>query len=69
MTVDWWVIATIVGMTAMTVVTRSFFFLSKRPWTLPHWAERGLLTRPSRDEVYSLKLQVPRACEPIQRNG
>jgi len=42
MTIDWWTVATIVGMTAMTVVTRSFFFLSKRPWALPHWAVRGL---------------------------
>ena len=37
---------TIAGMTAMTVLTRSFFFLSKRPWTLPRWAERGLQYAP-----------------------
>ena len=46
MTTDFWTILTIVGMTAMTVLTRSFFFLSKRPWTLPHWAERGLQYAP-----------------------
>jgi branched-subunit amino acid transport protein len=46
MTVDWWTIATIVGMTAMTVVTRSFFFLSTRPWVLPLWAARGLQYAP-----------------------
>lgn len=39
-------LVTIVGMTAMTVLTRSFFFLSKRPWTLPRWAERGLQYAP-----------------------
>lgn len=37
---------TIIGMTAMTVLTRSFFFVSKRPWTLPRWAERGLQYAP-----------------------
>ncbi len=38
--------ATIVGMTVVTVVTRSFFFLSKRPWPLPAWVERGLQYAP-----------------------
>ena len=33
---------TIVGMVAISVVTRSFFFLSRRPLTLPGWARRGL---------------------------
>jgi branched-subunit amino acid transport protein len=46
MTIDWWTVVTIVGMTAMTVLTRSFFFISKRPWVLPHWAERGLQYAP-----------------------
>ncbi len=32
----------VVGMTLVTVVTRSFFFISRRPWRLPVWAERGL---------------------------
>jgi branched-subunit amino acid transport protein len=43
---DWSVSATsfwaIVGMTVMTVLTRSLFFLSSKPWTLPRWAQRGL---------------------------
>jgi branched-subunit amino acid transport protein len=26
----------------VTVVTRSFFFFSSKPWHLPSWAERGL---------------------------
>ncbi len=46
MSIDPWTVATIVGMTAMTVVTRSFFFLSRRPWTLPAWAERWLQYAP-----------------------
>ena len=46
MTVDPWTVATIVGIALMTVVTRAFFFVSKRTWTLPHWAERGLQYAP-----------------------
>ena len=30
----------------ITVITRGFFFLSDRPWTLPHWAQRGLQYAP-----------------------
>jgi branched-subunit amino acid transport protein len=30
----------------VTVVTRSFFFLSNKPWHLPHWAQRGLQYAP-----------------------
>ena len=33
---------TIVALTAITVVCRSFFLLSSRPWVLPEWAQRGL---------------------------
>ena len=46
MTGGFWIFVTIVGMTAATVVTRAFFFLSQRPWTLPPWAERGLQYAP-----------------------
>lgn len=35
-------VATIVCMVLITVLTRSFFFLSNKPWTLPRWAQRGL---------------------------
>ncbi|MEN9887020.1 MAG: hypothetical protein RL758_1598 [Pseudomonadota bacterium] len=35
-------LAAIVGLAVMTVLTRCFFFLSSRPWTLPRWAQRGL---------------------------
>ena len=36
----------IVGMTLVTVLTRSFFFISRRPWRLPAWAEAGLRYAP-----------------------
>jgi len=37
---------TFVLLGAITVITRSFFFLSSKPWTLPHWAQRGLQYAP-----------------------
>lgn len=42
MQTDGWTIVTILGLAAVTVITRSFFFLSSKPWTLPDWAQRGL---------------------------
>ena len=39
---DLWTLATIVGMAGVTVITRCFFFLSSKPWTLPPLARRGL---------------------------
>ena len=39
---DLWTIATIVGMACVTVITRSFFYISSKPWKLPAWAQRGL---------------------------
>ena len=36
----------IVGMGAVTVLTRGFFFMSSRPWELPGWAQRGLQYAP-----------------------
>jgi branched-subunit amino acid transport protein len=43
---DLYVLVAVIGMTVITVVTRSFFFLSTRPWKLPRWAERGLQYAP-----------------------
>jgi branched-subunit amino acid transport protein len=37
---------TIVGLALVTVVTRSFFFISSREWKLPHWAQQGLQYAP-----------------------
>jgi branched-subunit amino acid transport protein len=42
MQTDGWTVLTILGLTVVTVITRSFFFLSSKPWTLPEWAQRGL---------------------------
>ena len=39
---DIWTVVTIIGLALMTVVTRSFFFFSTKPFRLPGWAERGL---------------------------
>ncbi|MFT4191877.1 MAG: AzlD domain-containing protein [Comamonas sp.] len=46
MSFDGWTFLAICGMTAMTVVTRAFFFLFDRPWHLPDWARRGLVYAP-----------------------
>ena len=43
---DLWTLTTIVGMAVVTVITRSFFFISSKPWTLPEWAQRGLYYAP-----------------------
>lgn len=37
---------TIFAMAIVTVLTRSFFFLSEREWKLPDWAQRGLQYAP-----------------------
>ena len=39
---DLWTVGAIVGMALVTVLTRCFFFISDRDWTLPAWATRGL---------------------------
>ncbi len=43
---DLWTILAIVGLTVISVVTRSFFFISEREWKLPDWAQRGLQYAP-----------------------
>ncbi len=43
---DWETIFTLIGLTAITVLTRSFFFLSRRELALPEWAKRGLRYAP-----------------------
>lgn len=37
---------TIVLLGAVTVLTRGFFLISDKPWTLPRWAQRGLQYAP-----------------------
>jgi branched-subunit amino acid transport protein len=43
---DVWTLAVIVGLAGVTVLTRSFFFISSQEWTLPDWAQRGLQYAP-----------------------
>lgn len=43
---DGWTLAVIVGLAAVTVLTRCFFFILDRPWTLPAWAHRALQYAP-----------------------
>lgn len=43
---DLWTLGVIVGLAAVTVITRSFFFISSKPWSLPQWAQRGLQYAP-----------------------
>jgi branched-subunit amino acid transport protein len=39
---DLWTLVVIVGLAAVTVLTRCFFFILDRPWSLPAWAHRAL---------------------------
>lgn len=41
-----WMLLGILGLTVISVVTRSFFFISEREWRLPRWAQRGLQYAP-----------------------
>jgi branched-subunit amino acid transport protein len=43
---DFWTLLIIVGLALVTVITRSFFFISRRDFQLPHWAQRGLQYAP-----------------------
>ena len=42
----WWTLGVIFGMTAVTVITRCFFFVSSSEWSLPRWAQRALQYAP-----------------------
>lgn len=39
---DFWTVLAIGLLTVNTLITRCFFFLSDKQWTLPPWAQRGL---------------------------
>lgn len=43
---DGWTLLVIVGLAAVSMLTRSFFFISSKPWHLPHWVQRGLQYAP-----------------------
>lgn len=44
--ITWSSLISILGLAVITVVTRSLFFISDSPWTLPGWAQRGLRYAP-----------------------
>ena len=43
---DLYTVALIIGLALITVLTRCFFFLSRKSAGLPHWAQRGLQYAP-----------------------
>lgn len=43
---DAWTMFVIVGLAGVTVLTRCFFFIFDRPWSLPSWADRALQYAP-----------------------
>ena len=43
---DWWMLGVILGLAGITVLTRCFFFILDRPWSLPSWAHRALQYAP-----------------------
>ncbi len=45
MSVGWGLVA-IVGLAALSVLTRGFFFLSEREWPMPAWLAQGLRYAP-----------------------
>ena len=44
--IDLHTLLTILALGVVTVLTRGFFLISDRPWTLPRWAQRGLQYAP-----------------------
>jgi branched-subunit amino acid transport protein len=43
---DLWTVGVILGLACITVLTRCFFFILDRSWTLPGWADRALQYAP-----------------------
>jgi branched-subunit amino acid transport protein len=43
---DLWTMGVILGLAGITVLTRCFFFIFDRAWTLPAWADRALQYAP-----------------------
>jgi len=39
---DLWTLVVIAGLAGVTLLTRCFFFILDRPWTMPAWAHRAL---------------------------
>lgn len=45
-TSEWWMLLVIAGLTLVSVITRTFFFISEREWPLPRWVDHGLQYAP-----------------------
>lgn len=43
---DLWTLGVIAGLALVTVISRCFFFILDRPWSLPAWADRALQYAP-----------------------
>ncbi|WP_296464835.1 AzlD domain-containing protein [Rhodoferax sp.] len=43
---DGWTLLTTAGLACVTVIARSFFFITDKDWSLPAWAQRGLQYAP-----------------------
>lgn len=43
---DAWTLLVVAGLTVMSVFSRSLFFWSSRPWSMPGWLQRGLQYAP-----------------------
>ncbi|HZY15229.1 MAG TPA: AzlD domain-containing protein [Ramlibacter sp.] len=43
---DAWTLFVILGLAGVTLLTRCFFFILDRPWSLPSWAHRALQYAP-----------------------
>ncbi|MDZ7920915.1 AzlD domain-containing protein [Rhodoferax sp.] len=43
---DGWTLLTTAGLACVTVIARSFFFITDKDWSLPVWAQRGLQYAP-----------------------
>jgi len=43
---DLWTLAVIAGLAGVTVLSRCFFFILDRSWSLPAWADRALQYAP-----------------------
>jgi branched-subunit amino acid transport protein len=43
---DLWTLAIVLGLAGVSVLTRCFFFILDRPWTLPAWTHRALQYAP-----------------------
>lgn len=41
-----WTLGVLLALALVTLLTRSFFFLSAKPWRLPQWVQRGLQYAP-----------------------